>query len=216
MWLVYSLDKVEREPVGFLVKLFFLGVLSTIPACIIEVVLDSLVRPSFNGTGMLYVAIRCYLIIAVAEEGCKYFMLKTATWKSPNFNFTFDAVVYAVFVSLGFATFENILYVTKFNSVQVALIRLVFSVPGHAMFAVYMGIYYGIAKLSESYINLAGRDKNIHKGLLIAILFHGTFDFCLSTGSMSLALSFFAAELVVTVKTYKKLKLVAGADRRIQ
>lgn len=213
--LVYGHDKVEKEPVGLLIKLFLLGVLSTIPACIIEVALDSAVKTSFSWSKMLYLAVKCYLIIAIAEEGCKFFFLKMSTWKSPDFNFTFDGVVYAVTVSLGFATFENIIYVFGTKKLSVAIMRALFSVPGHAMFAVYMGIYYGIAKLSESYMDTAGRDKNIHRGLLMAILFHGTYDFCLMTGIPVLVICFFVCEIIITFKTYKKLKLVAGADRRI-
>lgn len=214
--LVYGHDKVEKEPTGLLLKLFLLGVLSTIPACIIEVVFDSIAKSNFAWSAIAYLLVKCYLIIAIAEEGCKYFFLKTSTWNSPEFNYTFDGVVYAVTVSLGFATLENILYVFKTGALGVALMRAIFSVPGHAMFAVYMGIYYGIAKLSESYMDTAGRDKNLMRGLLIAILFHGTFDFCLMTGQIIIIICFLIGELILTFKTYKKLKIVAGADRRIR
>ena len=56
--LVYGHDKVEKEPVGLLIKLFLLGVLSTIPACIIEVALDSVVKTSFSWSKMLYLAVK--------------------------------------------------------------------------------------------------------------------------------------------------------------
>ena len=64
------------------------------------------------------------------------------SWRNPNFNYLFDAVVYAVFVSLGFAAFENIKYVFTYG-LSVALTRAVTAVPGHLSFSVFMGIFYG-------------------------------------------------------------------------
>ena len=48
-----------------------------------------------------------------------FFALSTAfmvfAWRDPNFNYRFDGIVYAVFVSLGFAAFENISYVVGYG-----------------------------------------------------------------------------------------------------
>ena len=82
------------------------------------------------------------------EEGGKYFVLKHKTWRHPAFNYTFDAVVYAVTAALGFAVAENILYVMD-GGVGVALLRAAVAVPGHAFDGVFMGYYYGIAKTAQ-------------------------------------------------------------------
>jgi RsiW-degrading membrane proteinase PrsW (M82 family) len=55
------------------------------------------------------------VIVALVEEGTKLFFLKRFTWRSPDFNYRYDGVVYAVFVSLGFAAIENLLYVFQYG-----------------------------------------------------------------------------------------------------
>lgn len=81
--------------------------------------------------------------------------LHARTWRNPNFNYRFDGIVYAVFVSLGFAAFENIQYVLHYG-LSVALPRAIFAVPGHMSFAVFMGLFYGRAKLYEAWGDGAG------------------------------------------------------------
>lgn len=214
--LVYGLDRNEKEPMGLMWKLFCLGAISVIPAAIVELILKNVYQSTFAFNNIVYFIALCYFAIGLAEEGGKYFFLKMATWKSPEFNYTFDGVVYAVTVSLGFAVIENIMYVLSTRSFGVAIMRALLSVPGHAMFGVYMGTYYGIAKLSESYINTAGRDKNLFRAYAVAVFIHGTYDFCLMTGQVVIVIPFLIFEIWFTIHTYKKLKLLAGADRRIQ
>ncbi|MES1221245.1 MAG: PrsW family glutamic-type intramembrane protease, partial [Bacteroidota bacterium] len=74
---------------------------------------------------------------------------------------------------MGFATVENIEYVYKFG-ISTGIVRFFLSVPAHAAFAVLMGYYAGLAKVnpSRSFILLC-------KGVLIAVFFHGSFDFCI-------------------------------------
>ena len=214
--IVYGFDRNEKEPMGLLIKLFLLGVVSVIPATIVEVFLKGVYLNAFSFSRIAYLIALCYFAVALSEEGGKYLFLKLATWKSPEFNYTYDGVVYAVTVSLGFAVIENIMYVLTTGSVGVALMRAVLAVPGHAMFGVYMGTYYGIAKLSESYIDTAGRDKNLFRAYVIAVFIHGSYDFCLMTGYLVVIIPFLAFEAWFTFHTYKKLKFLAGADRRIR
>ena len=97
---IYKQDKIEKEPTKMLVQLFFLGCLAGVIACVLEeigtVVLNKFVDPN-SPAGEIMMA---FFIVAVAEEGAKFLLLKKRTWKDPNFNFRFDGVVYAVFVSL--------------------------------------------------------------------------------------------------------------------
>jgi RsiW-degrading membrane proteinase PrsW (M82 family) len=75
-------------------------------------------------------------------------------------------------VSMGFAAFENILYVFQ-GGFKVALLRAFTAIPAHATFGVIMGYYMGKSKFSKKKMkwNLIG--------LMAAILFHGTYDFFL-------------------------------------
>ena len=73
---------------------------------------------------MAYNAIMYFGIVAFSEEGAKYFLLRRRTWHSAAFNCQFDGVVYAVFVALGFALWENISYVLMYG-LSTALVRAI-------------------------------------------------------------------------------------------
>lgn len=62
-----------------------------------------------------------------------------------------DGIVYPVFVSLGFAALENIVYLfSNYDSfISVGIGRTIYSVSGHFCFAVLMGYNYS---LSEIYV----------------------------------------------------------------
>ncbi len=89
-----------------------------------------------------------------------------------------DGIVYSVMVSMGFATFENFTYVfsqpTEDMALNVAILRMLMAVPGHASFAVIMGYFVGKAKFSRK-----NRDKLLITGLLGATVSHGLYDFFL-------------------------------------
>ncbi|HZW98396.1 MAG TPA: PrsW family glutamic-type intramembrane protease, partial [Bacillota bacterium] len=108
---VYRLDRIEKEPPYLLFALFRLGILATVIAMVLEWIGSSILQSYVEEETLLYNAIMYFIIVAFSEEGAKYFLLKRRTWNDPNFNYTFDGIVYAVFVSLGFALAENIMYV---------------------------------------------------------------------------------------------------------
>ena len=209
---VWKGDRYEKEPPGLLIKLFLLGSLTTISAFIIEFLFENVILSFMNQQGILFALIDNFLVVAVAEEAGKYFVLKKVTWKHPAFNFTFDAVVYAVAVSLGFATLENILYLID-GSVFLALSRALFSVPGHFIDALYMGYYYGLARFSDAYNDDRLTKINLRLAFWVPVLIHGFYDFCLSTEYGIFILVFLIFEAVLTffaVRKFLKLsKIVA-------
>lgn len=209
---VWKGDRYEKEPPGLLIKLFLLGSLTTISAFIIEFLFENVILSFMNQQGIPFALIDNFLVVAVAEEAGKYFVLKKVTWKHPAFNFTFDAVVYAVTVSLGFATLENILYLID-GSVFLALSRALFSVPGHFIDALFMGYYYGLARFSDAYNDDRLKKGNLRLAFWVPVLIHGFYDFCLSTEYGIFILIFLIFEAVLTffaVRKFLKLsKIVA-------
>ena len=208
---IYKQDKIEKEPPKLLAKLFIFGALTVLSAVALETAGGWLlgVLPEES---VAYIFLENFLVVALAEELGKYAVLRLFTWKSPYFNYTFDAVVYAVIVSLGFATVENIMYVFEDGSFQIALMRGVLSVPGHAIDAVFMGYFYGLAKLAASRGNLPGSKTNLALALIVPVLTHGFYDFCLSMESGFFIALFYAFEIGVTVYAFFKVRKLSRED----
>ena len=219
---VYQADKVEKEPAPLLFKLFIKGLESAFFAAVVEALLinfglNTLVHLGLiEGEGsFLYHAIEAFLIVAVAEEGFKYYFLKQTTWNHPAFDYRFDAVVYAVFVSLGFATIENILYVwgsqiESGTGLQLSVYRGVLSVPAHCVFAVAMGIHYGAAKYAQGHEQFDLEEAGLRKAFLVPVLMHGFFDFALMMNQPLYTGLFF---VFVILADYRALKAVGRASQ---
>ena len=173
---IYFNDKKEKEPFGFLVSLFFLGMATSVTALISELIGTFVVATVVPETSIAYAWIKAMLIVGPAEELGKYAALRIRTWKHKNFNYSYDALVYAVFVSLGFAALENVGYVVLGGGIITALMRMVTSVPGHACFAVFMGFFYSKAKYA-SLTNNKGKSAMFKAlAIVVPIAIHGIYD----------------------------------------
>ncbi|MCR5656770.1 MAG: PrsW family intramembrane metalloprotease [Butyrivibrio sp.] len=208
---IFKADKREKEPVGLLVKLFIFGVLSTLVAGCIEAAASTALGIIIDPGSVAFIAIDNFLIVALAEEFGKYFVVKRVTWKHPAFNYTFDAVVYAVFASVGFAAFENIFYVLE-GGVSTAIMRAILSVPGHAIDAVFMGYYFGLAKRHEVVGNYKGRRKYLRLALLVPVLMHGFYDFCLSVEDPVMIIVFFIYEFSISIIAIARVAKLSAQD----
>lgn len=204
-------DKIEPEPMKLLLQLAGLGALSTIPAVIIELIGGYVLSLVFSEGSPIHAFLDCFFVIAVAEEGCKFIMLLLRTWKSKEFNYTYDAVVYAVSVSLGFAALENVLYVFE-GGFATAILRALTSVPGHTIFAIYMGYYYGIAKKAACAHKKPLMIAGFAISIILPILIHGFYDFCLSVGSWLFIIVFFMFEIVITILAFLTVNKLSRED----
>ena len=169
----------------------------------------------FEYENTLYNIFLYFGVVAFAEEGAKYVLLKRRTWRNPEFNCQFDGVVYGVFVSLGFALWENIGYVAMFG-LSTAAIRAVTAVPGHACFGVFMGVWYGMAKRREGAGDFAGAKRMRTRALLIPALLHGFYDFAASSEKGSMNLVFFGFVILMFITAYRLVKHVSANDVYIQ
>jgi protease PrsW len=167
---IYLKDKHEREPIGLLVKSFFFGVLSTLITLLISWPIDLLIPIDPNSLSEQ--AVHAFLLVAFIEEFSKFIFVRWVLYPNPNFNEPFDGIVYSVTVSLGFAGFENILYVLGDNGgIETAVMRMFTAVPAHASFGVLMGYFLGKAKFEHQKAHYA-----IY-ALGVAALFHGAYDY---------------------------------------
>lgn len=173
-------DKNRREPISQVWKGVRYGVGSALLALVFGAPFSVLAEmvPVLDYTETFWGALYgSFFMAAVPEELAKLLMLYLLLRKNPYFDERMDGIVYAVAVGMGFAGFENILYLFENEEIwgTVGAIRALFSVPGHFCFAVFMGYYYSLAHF----------DKKNHHGLnlflmlAVPIVLHGVFDFLL-------------------------------------
>ena len=208
-------DRLEKESRRLLVSLVLFGIASTAIASLLERVGMTILDTVFEYESTLYNILLYFGVVAFAEEGAKYVLLKRRTWRNPEFNCQFDGVVYGVFVSLGFALWENIGYVAMFG-LGTAAIRAVTAVPGHACFGVFMGVWYGMAKRREGAGDLAGAKRMRVRALLIPALLHGFYDFAASSESDGMNLVFFGFVIIMFITAYRLVRHVSANDTYIQ
>ena len=195
---IYFKDKYNKEPLGLLIWLFILGMFSTIPALIIQVVFTKPVE-RLMGEGIAYTAVFSYIIVALSEEGSKFLALRLFSFKRKAFDDPFDGIIYAVMVGMGFATLENIGYVME-HGFATGITRMFLSVPAHATFAVLMGYHFGLAKFDPAH-----RKKYFILAIFWPVLFHGTFDFFLFLGKTWLHFGGAIISFIVAVKLSLRL-----------
>ena len=217
MSMIYKLDKIEREPVGLIIKLLIFGALSCLPAALIEILATKVLDTFFVAGSLLHAFIDAFFIVALAEEGVKHFVLKRITWMHPAFDYHFDGVVYAVAASLGFAALENIMYIcldgTSLSAgLSLAFSRGLLSIPGHCIFGIFMGIYYGRAKHGERKQEHSYCRKQMRKSMVIPVMLHGFYDFCLFTGEDLFIIIFFIFIILLDIIAYRRIRKFAKED----
>jgi RsiW-degrading membrane proteinase PrsW (M82 family) len=166
----YWKDRYDAEPLPMVLKMFLTGVLIVIPIMIVQRGLTFLWGDSpFTFS---------FVISAGVEEFFKWFVLYHIIYNHTEFDEPYDGIVYAVAVSLGFATLENVLYAfLEPATIGTLTMRAFLPVSGHALFGVFMGYSLGRAKFS------VGRKVKLHLGLalLLPVIWHGLYDYMLLT-----------------------------------
>ena len=175
LYYIFKKDK-NREPISLLLKCFFGGFLSIIIAILIDYPI-TIIGEGINGP-FSKSFFEAFFVAAIPEELAKFIILYWIVWKNKFFDEHYDGIVLAVFVSMGFAFIENILYVFE-NGMQTAILRAIFSIPGHGLFAISMGYFFSLAK----HENKSSLKKYLLLSIIIPALLHGTYDFLLMYAS---------------------------------
>lgn len=172
---VYFKDRKEKEPFGLLVALFFAGMATVVTALIGESVGEAVLGIIFEKESVMFQITDAVFVVAFSEEIGKFLVLWLITWKNKHFDYSYDAIVYSIFVSLGFACLENIVYVFS-NGAGTAFARMLTAVPGHACFAVFMGFFYSKAKYASLTKKKGASARYILLAMIIPIIVHGIYD----------------------------------------
>jgi RsiW-degrading membrane proteinase PrsW (M82 family) len=169
MLFIYLKDKHEREPLSLLLISFIYGIFSTMVTLSVSIPVNMffILQPD----DLIHEAYDAFLKVALVEEFSKFLFVRFILYPNKNFNEPFDGIVYAVMVSMGFATLENVVYVYNYGF-ETGLLRMFTAVPAHASFGVMMGYFLGLGKFSHQ--------KRFYYGisaLLVPTLFHGLYDY---------------------------------------
>jgi RsiW-degrading membrane proteinase PrsW (M82 family) len=203
LFYVYFRDKYEKEPFAMLVKAIVIGILAVIPVLFTGHFLEG-VKPQLPMIGDAFYT--SFITAGLIEESFKFIGLYILIWRNPNFNEKFDGIVYAVFVSLGFAAVENIMYVAEGGN-RVALVRALTAVPAHALFGIRMGYYLGVAHMYKEL-----RRPFLLKALFIPVLLHGIYDFMLLSKINLLLLAFIPYLVWLYYSGFHEMKVISDAS----
>lgn len=195
---IYYRDKYEKEPLKLLFEGLVAGGVIVLPIIYFEEIMVNL-GAGLHGLGLA--AWTAFFVAALVEESFKFFAVYVLIWRNYNFNEKFDGIVYAVFVSLGFALVENFSYVfQEGNGMRVGLLRAFTAVPAHAIFGVMMGFRLGKAKFVPS-----KRTKYLVLAFLYPFFFHGAYDFILMSQLPELLFFFFPFVIYILYRGIKRM-----------
>nr|WP_319397405.1 PrsW family glutamic-type intramembrane protease [uncultured Carboxylicivirga sp.] len=197
---IYYRDKYEKEPLGLLIKSLIAGMIICIPIIIGEQWTASMIQPLTNNK-IAHAFMDAFFVASFWEESFKLTAVMLLVWRNKNFNERFDGIVYAVFVSLGFALIENIMYVVNTdNGLHTGIARAFTAVPAHAMFGVMMGYHLGLARFIS-------KKQTFHliNAFFYPFLFHGLYDFILMSQNKWLLLTFAPLMVYLYIRIKKRL-----------
>lgn len=206
---IQSKDK-NKEPIGLLVQLFIGGVFSCFMVMEISPILSQFlpfmnIDISSGETSFLDIFLYSFVGVALIEEFCKFIITYALSYRHKAFDEAYDIVVYAIFVALGFAGFENILYVVGSGKLQTGLLRGITAVPEHACDGLFMGYYLSLAKISAIKKEKSDETVNIIKSIFVPVIMHGIYDFCCFYNVQYITIVFIIFVIFMYIVSLKKL-----------
>ena len=215
LFVVWKLDKVEKESPALILKLLGAGVVVMLIDILLRTVGLMSLESTYAGTSiMLYTFIDAFIFTALIEEGGRFLALKLLTWKNPEFNYTFDAIVYSVAVSVGFLVAENIVYIIKYGS-SLRPLTLVLPVFAQVVISVFMGYYYGLAKVAEGKKETEDSKKYMIEAVVVPTVIHGIYEMCVKTQNTVVMILFTVYIVFMTVAAVVIFRNSRNADSEI-
>ena len=186
---VYRTDVTTKEPPTLIAVTFVLAVLFAGFAAVVNSAFGVL-----QAAGPVGVILFFYLVVGPGEEFVKMLAVRLYAYRDDRFDSVVDGAVYGAVAGLGFATIENVLYITqnlqgsgalltaatvdvvaRFTETvddggQITAVRSLAG-PGHVIYSAFAGYYLGLAKFNRE--NAA---PIIIKGIIIAAFIHATYN----------------------------------------
>jgi RsiW-degrading membrane proteinase PrsW (M82 family) len=214
MWLVDRVDAKRPEPPRLRRLVAGVGMLSVIPAIVLELLLQKSTASSIAST-LTYegASFHAFAVAAAIEEACKIMVVYWVVWRRPEFDERLDGIVYACRAGLGFALVENVMYLLGEHTVSgqllVWILRALLAVPGHALWSGMIGYCAARRRFDGAGFGLVG-------GYLLAVAFHGLYDLSLFVqrpmaleGYEDLARPLLAAPVLLTLVAFLVVRSMA-------
>jgi RsiW-degrading membrane proteinase PrsW (M82 family) len=181
LWLVVAADDRPVPPIQVWTA-FLLGAASISLLGLARAPFAALLSVSDNP--WLTLALRAVFGVAAPEELVKILVIAAVSSRRRPFADPMDTVVYGAAVGLGFAAYENVVYLSAHPEIwrSLAALRSVLTVPFHGALGIIAGAYIAIAR-SGTALGAHRRDKDwarIRTWILIALApigLHASFDF---------------------------------------
>jgi len=218
LFLVYKKDK-EKEPIRLLLTFFICGIISSllvIAASYILTPIFPIMSTPISEMDTFHVLVYAFLGVALIEEICKWIMVYFIGYYHKEFEELYDIIVYAVFVSLGFAFFENIAYIFQLGNIKTALLRAISAVPGHACDAIFMGYYLSRAKMLHLKKKFNLEKQSIVLSMVVPTILHGIYDFCLMSSDRILIFAFIFFIVFLYIVSIDKIKRLSKINKTIK
>lgn len=173
---LYYKDAFRREPIANLLEAFGLGFLSGFLCWGFYEILTDLGLPinfqaALLGRSRLEFLLYCIGTIGVVEEVFKLLPFLLILRRIKAFDEKIDGIIYASVLAVGFASFENLGYLTEMSGF--ALVGRAFASPlTHAVFASIWGYLIGSATVLRRPVFPAAV-----RGIFLSAVVHGLFDF---------------------------------------
>jgi RsiW-degrading membrane proteinase PrsW (M82 family) len=221
IWLSFYLkEDLHPEPKKMILKVFLMGGLITIPVFFVQIGFNRLLELT-NLDPAILALVHWFLIIALSEELFKYFVFRVNVFDNYNLDEPIDAMIYMIVGALGFAAVENILYLysssgpiplpfdqTITTTLVVAVVRFAGATFLHTLCSAMIG--YGLAM---SFCRVKRKYMPLILGIIVAVFFHGLFNYALITfgGSIQIAvpvaiLIILATLILIGFSRLKKMK----------
>lgn len=212
LWILRRYDRVEPESLRHLIQVGLVGGFVSIAAAAF---LNEIARmwigigvnifEDAQNIAVLRLLLFC-ITVGVIEEVSKAVACVQVTRRLGDLNEPVDAMIYAMTVALGFASFENLFYAFRFGN-EVLFARFLWPVPAHMAYAALWG--YGLAWARFVHPEKS-RTLTMAPSVLMAAAFHATANFLLFLQeTVTAAISLFALAALAVLAHVRLRKLVA-------
>lgn len=212
---VYYKDK-NKEPIKILIEMFLAGIVATFITVMLSTLLGILV-PGYSElyNSRDYVGLYAFSLISVAllQEFSKWVLVYILGYNNKEYDEPYDMIVYSLFISLGFAFIENLIYVYD-GGANVSLFKAFGDVVLQACMGVFIGYFISLAKLAH--IDKKPYIKYVILSLAVPCILHSILDYLLILGNLVFIFLFIVVIVVAYYFAYKNISRLSSMDRVIE